>query len=195
MAEKNKKSLHPALACVLMVLMLCCALLIGANKGWTKEKQPLQAYRETLLESLQARVETAYNLLTVAGRYVGETNAQYAAVQNDLRSMEKGMTSFYCVSAQQFYTDAQALLKTLSQREDVQADGRDSMYVTQMLPQAVEMCLSNDATVAYNNAAQAFNTRMSSFSGLLARWTGVESAPLFTDVSAVDETAILLPQS
>lgn len=191
MAEKNKKSLHPALACVLMVLMLCCALLIGANKAWTKEKQPLQEYQKALVESLQTRVETAYNLLTVAGRYVDGADAQYAAVQADLRSMETGMTSFCCVPAQQFCTDAQALLKTLAQRADVQADGRDNMYVTQMLPQAVDMCLSSDATVAYNNVAQAFNSRMASFSGLLAKWTGVESAPLFTDMPAADETVIL----
>ena len=42
-----------------------------------------------------------------------------------------------------------------------------------MLPQAVDMCLSSDSAVAYNEAAASYNERMHSFSGLLARWTGV----------------------
>ena len=165
MAEKVKKSLHPAIACALMVIMLCCALLNGAHKAWTKEQNALEQYRAAVLESVQARVETAI----------------YAAVQSDLRSMENGKTTFSVVSVQQFHDDAQALLQSLAQRQDVQADGRDNMYVTQMLPQAVDMCLSSDSAVAYNEAAASYNERMHSFSGLLARWTGVSYAALFND--------------
>ena len=95
--------------------------------------------------------------------------------------MENGKTTFSVVSVQQFHDDAQALLQSLAQRQDVQADGRDNMYVTQMLPQAVDMCLSSDSAVAYNEAAASYNERMHSFSGLLARWTGVSYAALFTD--------------
>ena len=87
MAEKVKKSLHPAIACALMVIMLCCALLNGAHKAWTKEQNALEQYRAAVLESVQARVETANNLLTVAGRYTGASDPLYAAVQSDLRSM------------------------------------------------------------------------------------------------------------
>ena len=94
MAEKVKKSLHPAIACALMVIMLCCALLNGAHKAWTKEQNALEQYRAAVLESVQARVETANNLLTVAGRYTGVSDPLYAAVQNDLRSMENGKTTF-----------------------------------------------------------------------------------------------------
>ncbi len=181
MAEKVKKSLHPAIACALMVIMLCGALLNGAHKAWTKEQNALEQYRAAVLESVQARVETANNLLTVAGRYTGASDPLYAAVQSDLRSMENGKTTFSVVSVQQFHDDAQALLQSLAQRQDVQADGRDNMYVTQMLPQAVDMCLSSDSAVAYNEAATSYNERMHSFSGLLARWTGVSYAALFND--------------
>ena len=45
MAEKVKKSLHPAIACALMVIMLCCALLNGAHKAWTKEQNALAGPR------------------------------------------------------------------------------------------------------------------------------------------------------
>ena len=100
MAEKVKKSLHPAIACALMVIMLCCALLNGAHKAWTKEQNALEQYRAAVLESVQARVETANNLLTVAGRYTGASDPLYAAVQSDLRSMENGktMTRRHCCS-------------------------------------------------------------------------------------------------
>lgn len=43
------------------------------------------------------------------------------------------------------------------------------------------MCLSSDSAVAYNEAAASYNERMHSFSGLLARWTGVSYAALFND--------------
>ena len=52
MAEKVKKSLHPAIACALMVIMLCCALLNGAHKAWTKEQNALEQYRAAVLESV-----------------------------------------------------------------------------------------------------------------------------------------------
>ncbi len=181
MAKEEKNGLRPVIACVLMVIMLCCALIIGARKGWTKEQNALQQYREAVLESVQARVETAYNLLTVAGRYMSADDTLYAAVKDDLQSLENGKTTFSVVSTRQFQLDAQALLKALAERTDVQADARDNMYVTQMLPQAVEMCMSSDAITAYNEAASDCNDRMHSFSGMLARLTGMQYAALFED--------------
>ena len=43
------------------------------------------------------------------------------------------------------------------------------------------MCLSSASAVAYNEDAASYNERMHSFSGLLARWTGVSYAALFND--------------
>lgn len=178
---QEKKGLHPAIACAIMVVMLCCALLMGANKGWTKEKTPVDTARSELMETVQARIETAYNLLTVAGRYMSRDDALYAAMQQDLTSMEKGKENLRMISMEQFSSDAKALLSALSARPEVQSDSRDFMYVSQMLPQAVEQCLNGTAAQNYNAAAQHYNDRMNSFSGLLARLTGVKQAALFTE--------------
>lgn len=179
----EKKGLHPAIACAVMVVMLCCALVYGANRGWTRERASLLEAHEDLQKSIQLRIETAYNLLTVAGRYVNESDALYAAVQKDLYSMEDGRDRLYMVSAAQFGADGKALLSALSARSDVQADSRDYMYVTQMLPQALEQCVSDKTADAYNAAARAYNKHMNSWStwpsGWLAMLTGVEPAAIY----------------
>lgn len=177
---KEKKSLDPRIALAIMIVMICCALCIGANKAWKKNRVSVDAAYIAWEDNIQQRVETAYNLLTVAGRYLPATDAQVASVRNDLKTMESADTADQVSAGETFLTDAQSLLASLAANQAVQGDSRDTMYVTLMLPQAVEQCSNNAAMTAYNAAAQSYNDGLRSFSGLLARLTGIDYAPTLT---------------
>lgn len=177
---KEKKSLDPRIALAIMIVMICCALCIGANKAWKKNRVSVDAAYIAWEDNIQQRVETAYNLLTVAGRYLPATDAQVASVRNDLKTMESADTADRVSAGETFLTDAQSLLASLAANQAVQGDSRDTMYVTLMLPQAVEQCSNNAAMTAYNAAAQSYNDGLLSFSGLLARLTGIDYAPTLT---------------
>ena len=177
---KEKKSLDPRIALAIMIVMICCALCIGANKVWKKNRVSVDAAYIAWEDNIQQRVETAYNLLIVAGRYLPATDAQVASVRNDLKTMESADTADRVSAGETFLTDAQSLLASLAANQAVQSDSRDTMYVTLMLPQAVEQCSNNAAMTAYNAAAQSYNDGLRSFSGLLARLTGIDYAPTLT---------------
>ena len=185
--QEEKRSLDPRAAFVLMVIMIICALLIGANKAWKKNRSGVNDGYEIWLESNEQRCETAYNLLTVADRYLPESSSLTSAVRADLLVMEQSASMDHmqsCVEAgSRFLKDASALLTDLAGNQDVLQDARDSMYVKLMLPQAVEQCANTAALDAYNKAAASYNAGMHSFSGMLARLTGVDYAPVIDTVS------------
>ena len=116
--QEEKRSLDPRFAFVLMVIMIVCALLIGANKAWKKNRSGVNEGFELWLESNEQRCETAYNLLTVADRYLPESNSLTAAVRTDLLAMEQSATMDQmkaCVEAgSRFLKDAAALLTDLA---------------------------------------------------------------------------------
>ena len=189
---KEKKKLDPRIAFAIMVVMICCALLLGANKAWTKKHQAVEISYSVLADNLTQRVETAYNLLTVACRYLPADHEQIAALRQDIQQMQAaGLTDRALSEAlqggQRFSADAAALLSTLAANSSVQADSRDSMYVSLMLPQAVEQCSNSAPISAYQETADSFNQGMRSFSGLLARLTGVQLAP---DAVSYGSTAV-----
>lgn len=193
-AKKEKKTLDYRIAFALMVIMILCSLCIGANKAWKNNRSGVSAGYAAWRENVQQRVETAYNLMTVAGRYLPADDQQLTAIKNDLDAMaatqETDETDTRRAAAcEQFIADGNALLKTLAANAAVQSDARDNMYATLMLPQALEQCSNNSALTAYNEAARTYNDGMHSFSGLLARLTGVGYAPIFetTTVSASAE--------
>lgn len=181
---KEKKSLDPRIALTIMIVMVCCALCIGANKAWKKNRVSVDAAYIAWEDNLQQRVETAYNLLTVAGRYLPATDAQVSTVREALKAMESADATSRANAGESFVTDAQALLSSLASNPSVQSDSRDNMYVTLMLPQAVEQCSNNAAKAAYNAAAQSYNDGLHSFSGLLARLTGIDFAPVLNSGAA-----------
>lgn len=181
--RKEKKSLDPRIALALMIVMVIIALCNGAHKAWTKNRQGVNASYTVWQENIEQRIETAYNILTVGGRYLAADHAQMAALKADITAMQQSdAASQKALNAQaeagaRFLTDGSALLTTLQSDSRVQADSRDSMYVTLMLPQALEQCGSDTALADYNAAAQSYNQGMRSFSGLLAKLTGVSAAP------------------
>lgn len=183
MAEK--KGLHPAIACAIMCVMLACALCMGANRGWTKERKSLDGEVSALNAALSARAETAYNLLTVAARHMDESDARLAQLRGDIKLLENASAPLAerAAASARYQPACKEILSALAALPGVQSDSRDVMYVIQMLPQAVEQCASQGAQQAYNEAAEAYNARMrKSFSGLLARLTGVDFAPSFAAV-------------
>lgn len=182
----NRKGLHPAIACVLMVVMIAAALLVGANKAWVEKRDEVNRSLTAAEATIRLRVETAYNLLTVARRYLSEGDRFFAAIEQDLRIMENtaGELGIRADACTQFQMDAQALLTALKRNVDVQADSRDSMYVTLMLPQAVEQCANNAALLAYDNMANTYNAGLHSFSGFLAQLTDVRLFETFMRTAA-----------
>ena len=178
---KEKKSLDPRIAFCLMIIMICIALCIGARKAWIEKRIVVDTAYAEWQENVEQRVETGYNLLTVAGRYLSQDDTLVAALKNDITQMEtatKGNADGIDAAAasQQFVKDANALLSAMSSNSAVMADSRDNMYVSSMLPQAVEQSGRDAAQQAYNTTAESFNKGMRSFSGFLAHLTGVEYA-------------------
>lgn len=182
MAEKIKNDRFSSAVCfVLMLVMVAGALLNGAGKAYAQKRTAVdQAWKECVA-SVQERTETAYNLLTVAGRYLSPEDADYAKVAEDLKSLQNAESTGSCVSVTVFKADATALLTKLAAMENVKKDSRDSMYVTQMLPQAVEQCSGIEAISAYNTAADNYNSSLNSFSGFLAGLAGVTRATVFSE--------------
>lgn len=176
--KKEKKSLDPRIAFALMVIMVCCALCIGANKAWKKNRSGVNASYTVWQENIQQRVETGYNVLTVALRYLPEQDTLVSAVRSDLNAMEDSASVMQkrAAAGASFIEDAQQLLAGLKTNAAVINDSRDSMYVNLMLPQALEQCGSDKALNDYNDAASSYNSAMHSFSGLLARLTGISFA-------------------
>ena len=174
--QREKKALDPRIAFALMIIMIICALCIGANKAWKKNRVSVDAALAAYQENIEQRVETAYNV---------------QAVRSDLHGMESASTSTglkeQTAAASVFSADATALLAALAQNGTVSTDARDSMYVTSMLPQAVEQCCASTAADAYNKAAQSYNEGMHSFSGLLARLTGVNYATVIDATTPASE--------
>lgn len=193
---KEKKTLDPRIAAAIMAIMVICALLIGAGKAWKKNRTGVDAGYALWQENVQQRVETAYNLLTVAGRHLSQDNSLLSSVRSDLSEMQK-------VSAQQndddqresaserFITDAQALLAALADSATVKVDSRDAMYVSLMLPQAIEQCSGSASLDAYNAAAESYNDGLHSFSGLLARLTGVKFAHVIQSAPPAASDAVV----
>ena len=188
---KEKKTLDYRIALALMIVMIIIALFNGASKAWKKNRVSVDTAYEAWLENVQQRVETGYNILTVAGRYLPDTDPGVASVKTDLANMqattkEAALNNRFHAS-EAFIIDGKALLDALNSNAAVQADTRDHMYVSLMLPQALEQCGNTAAMTSYNTAAQAYNDGMKSFSGLLARLTGVDYAPIL-DIKAAAET-------
>lgn len=175
----QKKGLHPAIAFVLMLLMLSCALLYGAGKHWRGERAIVEVEAYMLEEAMDVRTETAYNLLTVAYRHMQKDDALCTAVSGNLSVMKNTALPLAdrAAACEDFIKNAEALLAALAQKESVIADSRDHMYATLMLPQAVETCQDYSALAAYDRYAEEFNDGLNgSFSGLLARISGVDAA-------------------
>ena len=191
--RKEKKTLDYRIALVLMIVMIIIALFNGASKAWKKNRGSVDAAYAQWQENVQQRIETSYNILTVSGRYLADSDAKVVSLKNDMNAMNASSTDSSSFNAQvlacdSFIQDSKALLNALSANEQVQQDARDAMYVNLMLPQAVEQCSNSAALSEYNAAAQAYNEGLHSFSGFLARIIGIDYAPT-VDTALLEKVA------
>lgn len=169
-------------AIAIMVILVAGSVVFGAYRGWTDERARVNETYAGLESMLQTRVESAYNVLTVAKRHVGEDDEAYRRVESDLKTLEgSGRLSVKAEANESLTQDATALLTALAQMDSVKNDSRDQMYVTSYLPQMLAQSEQKTVGAAYNQAAAEFNTRIrSTFSGWLARTVlGIKPAEEF----------------
>lgn len=169
-------------AFVLMIVLCAAAVLFGAFRGWTMEKQQVLDSRAGLESMLHTRVESAYNLLTVASRHMEKTDPLMLRVLSCRETLESGSVSLpqKAAASEALSRDGRALLEALKLLPDVQSDARDLMYVQDYLPQMLAESEEKTAGAVYNTAAGDFNARLNSaFSGRIARMLGVTPAEEF----------------
>lgn len=168
-------------AAIALIVCLACAICVGAYRGWSEERSQVEQLSSGLEQMLGSRVESAYNLLTVAQRHLPRNDARMQAVTEDREVLESNADFAQKAAANARLTrDGEALLSALLELDSVQQDDRDQMYVTAYLPQMLEESEEKTASANYNLAAAAFNARLrESFSGRLAQLLGVEPAQEF----------------
>ncbi len=176
----HKKS-TALIAFVLMTAMVMTALSWGAWKHWSAQRVQVDQTLDTLSDMLTTRREVIANILTVAARHLSKDDALIADVEKD-KNLLAGTQSLALKAEanERLSQNARALLAKLTKIPSVVTDVRDSMYVNQMLPQALEQSASMVQEAAYNAQAESFNRRISgSFSGSLAKFLGLKPAQQF----------------
>ena len=169
-------------AAVILVLLVVFAIGFGAYRGWSTERALVNDTYAGLESMLRTRVESAYNVLTVAGRHMDRESELLRAVTED-REILSGRQSLKEKAAanEKLTRDAAALLQALAALPSVQQDSRDKMYVESFLPQMLAESESLTAKANYNTAAKEFNDSLKgSFSGWLARLMNIGPAEEFT---------------
>jgi hypothetical protein len=168
-------------AFVLMAALVLTALSWGALNHWSAQREQVDQTLGTLSDMLTTRREVIANILTVAARHLPKDDALIAEVEKD-KDLLAGTQSLplKAEANERLSQNARELLAKLAKTPSVVSDVRDSMYVNQMLPQALEQSASMVQEAAYNNQAESFNRQISeSFSGSLAKFLGVKPAQQF----------------
>ncbi|MBE5781854.1 MAG: LemA family protein [Clostridiales bacterium] len=173
--------LRSGVAFLLMLCLVIAALGIGAYQGWSDERKAVEETYAGLEKMIQARVESAYNLITVASRHLPETDAPMAQLISARDILESNAGLPQKAAANELLSQsAHQILSSLSALPSVQSDSRDKMYVESYLPQMLEESQARTAGALYNTAAAAFNRELEeSLSGFLARLLGVKPAEEF----------------
>lgn len=168
-------------ALLLMLVLLASALGIGAYKGWAEEYRQVLDAQSSLVDMLTACREVAYNIATVAKRHISPDDPLLQSIRESLQVLESGESLPRKAAAnQRLAADAQQVLTKLESLSSVQNDERDSMYVENLLPQALEQSAQWTQETLYNQRALSFNKGLQgSFSGMIARLLGVKEAEFF----------------
>lgn len=169
-------------AALIMVILMVFSIGFGAYRGWKKERALVNETYTGLETMLHTRVESAYNLLTVASRHLSADHESIRRVTEDRDILEgrRGLQE-KARANERLTQDAAELLKELAALESVQNDSRDRMYVTDYLPQMLTESESLTAKANYNTAAREFNASFNaSISGWIARLMGIGPAEEFS---------------
>ncbi len=178
-----------AAAFILMVVLLTAAVCLGAYRHWSARRSDVAESLSSLTDVLDARVEVAHNILTVASRHLPlregglETQSHSGAdIRKDIAILSDPAASLSAKASAnvKLSADAGDVLAALAGMASVLSDDRDLMYAKQMLPQALEQSADWAGKAAYNAEAEAYNTELvGSFSGRLARLMGVRTVEQF----------------
>lgn len=173
--------LRASAAFFLMVLMVLFSVTYGAYRGWNEEQALVRETRDGLESMLKARVESAYNVLTVAGRHLPQDHPAVMQLRSARDTLEGKYTLSEKAAANEELTRAAGeVLSLLMATESVKNDSRDRMYAENYLPQMLAQSEEKTAGAQYNIAAAQFNERLSqSFSGKIASLLGIEMAEEF----------------
>jgi hypothetical protein len=173
--------LRAGAAFFLMILMVLFGVVYGAYHGWNEERIQVEETWAGLESMIQARVESAYNVLTVARRHLPEGHEALLRLQKAKDTLEgNAPLSEKAAANEELTLAAKDVLLLLVQAESVQKDSRDKMYAESYLPQMLSQSEEKTAGAQYNIAAAQFNERLSaSFSGKIASLLGVKMAEEF----------------
>ena len=173
--------LRTGTAFLLMVILVVLSVGFGAYRGWSQERAKVEETYAGLESMLRTRVESAYNVLAVAGRHLDSEDENVRRVRQDRDALEGTLGLDQKARANDALTqDAAALLQKLSALPSVQGDSRDKMYVDSYLPQMMAQSEEKTAGANYNSAAREFNQKLNStFSGFLAKLMGIKPAEEF----------------
>ena len=173
--------LRAGAAFFLMVLMMVSGVVLGAYRGWSEESALVRETRAGLESMLKARVESAYNVLTVAGRHLPADDGAVMRLRAARDTLEGNASLSEKAAANEELTRAaKEVLSLLMAAESVQNDSRDRMYAESYLPQMLSQSEEKTAGAQYNIAAAQFNERLKgSFSGKIASLLGIHMAEEF----------------
>lgn len=177
MPQKTKA----VLAFLSMLLMFAISIGFGAVSGWHKEYNAVQQMLLPLNDVLDARREVGYNTLTVAKRHLPKDDKRIEAVTASISALEKSLSLVDKHTVNTRLTkEVKALLSALSDSSSIQQDERDTMYVNQLLPQALEQSEIWVDQSAYDNSAERYNNGLTkTLSGHIARLFGARPAERF----------------
>lgn len=186
MAEKpGKKAFRLGLvpAILLTAGMVSLALLWGAHQGWQQELGQVKRSLGQVEERLSLRKQAGANLLVVAKRHLPAEEALLSKLQGEVEALgSKASLVARTSAAANMQQTATQLFEALQQVPGLQQDSRDSMYVNQLLPQQLEQSAPSGWHDEYSLQAHSYNQRLQgSFSGWLARLTGVRQAERLTE--------------
>ena len=173
-----KRELKPGIAFAMMLVMVCCALINGSYRHWSERCDAAEMYFDTVDQQIDLSIRTAYNLRTVASRHpaVGENTLSSLDTVISQMSDTEAELSYRVRMCDNFVQMAKPILSAMAVLNTVTDDSRDYMYVSQMLPQAVEECEKREAFERYDQYAMSFNEELgSTFTGLFARIAGVDA--------------------
>ncbi|MBQ9265080.1 MAG: hypothetical protein IJ189_12855 [Clostridia bacterium] len=168
-------------AALIMVILMVFSIGFGAYRGWSRERELVNETYAGLENMLQTRVESAYNLLTVASRHLPESDEAVRNVTKDRDTLAgKAALKTKAAANESLSADAALLLQKLSALSSVQQDSRDQMYVDSYLPQMLAQSEFLTVKANYNTAAREFNESLKgSLSGWIARLMGIGPAEEF----------------
>jgi hypothetical protein len=169
-------------ALVLMVILVVLSIGFGAYRGWSQERAKVEETYAGLESMLRTRVESAYNVLAVAGRHLSADDPSLQAVASLRDALETAGNplAVKANSNERLSSTVTELLSHLAALDSVQRDSRDKWYVESYLPQMMEQSEEKTAGANYNSAAREFNQKLNStFSGFLAKLMGIRPAEEF----------------